>query len=405
MTGNSLPEWLEKLQALHPREIELGLDRVAEVAGRLDLLHPHCPVVTVAGTNGKGSTICVLDGLLRSGGHRTGRYTSPHLLRYNERICIDGEPVADAVIVSAFEQIEAHRGAVSLTYFEFSLLAALLVFRDPALDYILLEVGLGGRLDAVNIVDPNVAIVTAIDLDHQDWLGDTRDLIAVEKAGILRPGIPVICADLDPPTRLREEIQRQQCDCLYLDVTEAERFAPGHRLRPENVAAAWHAACRLGVEVPMSTVPQIAANSAPPGRLQSVAVGPVEVLMDVAHNPQAVGNLETYLRENPVTGRQIALFAALSDKDIHGMIQPCLEAFDAWFVAGLPKVERSCEPQQLAITLGQQGLPMISSSKNPRQAYRRAMSILQAGDRLVVFGSFYTVAEIQAVLVKDRSST
>lgn len=403
MAGNSLAEWLERLQALHPSEIDLGLERVAEVAGRLDLLQPHCPVVTIAGTNGKGSTICVLDGLLRSRGKRTGRYTSPHLLRYNERICIDGIPLADAAIVAAFEQIEAQRGAVSLTYFEFSLLAALLLFRDPALDYILLEVGLGGRLDAVNIVDPSVAILTAIDLDHQAWLGDTRDEIAAEKAGILRQGIAVVCADLDPPPRLCQAVERLQCDCLYLDAQELQPFANGHPLRPENVAAGWHAARLLGVEVALPEVPAIAAAAAPPGRLQSVQAGSVEVLMDVAHNPQAVANLLAYLHENPVAGRQIALFAALSDKDIHGMIAPCLEAFDAWFVAGLPKVERGCDPEQLAIDLGQQGLPMISSSKNPRQAYRRAMSILQAGDRLVVFGSFYTVAEIQAVLVKDRS--
>ena len=142
MPGSSLTEWLERLQALHPREIDLGLERVAEVAGRLDLLHPHCPVVTIAGTNGKGSTICVLDGLLRGQGKRTGRYTSPHLLHYNERICIDGVPVADAEIVAAFEQIEAQRGDVSLTYFEFGLLAALVLFQAPVLDYILLEVGL-----------------------------------------------------------------------------------------------------------------------------------------------------------------------------------------------------------------------------------------------------------------------
>lgn len=202
MSSATLEQWLQRLATIHPREIELGLDRVRAVAMELDLLPVSTPVVTVAGTNGKGSTVAVLDALLTEAGYRTGIFTSPHLLNFNERIRVAGADASDAAIIAAFEAIDLARGAVSLTYFEFATLAALLIFKENAPDFIVLEVGLGGRLDAVNIVDAAVAVITSIDLDHQDWLGESRGEIAREKAGIVRAARPLVVAEPAPPPEL-----------------------------------------------------------------------------------------------------------------------------------------------------------------------------------------------------------
>ena len=270
MNSGSLDQWLEKLETLHPSEIELGLERVARVAGAMDLLHPAAPVVSVAGTNGKGSTVAVLEALLIRCGIRVGAYTSPHFLRFNERIRVNGVPAPDSEIVEAFEEVEAARGETSLTYFEFATLAALSVFRTHRCDVLLLEVGLGGRLDAVNILDATVAVITSISLDHQQWLGDTRGQIGCEKAGIARAGCPVVIADPDPPAAMLNKVVEAGAEPIlrlgvdYHVVTEGEKAwharlrceREGERrlpemnasgLLPENIAAAAQAALLLGV--------------------------------------------------------------------------------------------------------------------------------------------------------------
>lgn len=215
MNKQSLAQWLQYLETLHPSEMELGLERVARVAGALDLKKPQVPVLTVAGTNGKGTTVGVMEALLRGCGYRVGAFTSPHFLRFNERIRVSGEEASDEEIVAAFEAIEAARGETSLTYFEFANLAALAVFRDREVDYILLEVGLGGRLDSANMVDADVALISSIALDHQEWLGDSRGAIAKEKAGIMRPGRPVLIADPEPPPELRACAQETGAGPVY----------------------------------------------------------------------------------------------------------------------------------------------------------------------------------------------
>ena len=421
MTERSLSQWLQELEARHPTEIELGLDRVTAVAQQLGLLPFPATVITVAGTNGKGSVAAVCEAGLVAAGTRVGVYTSPHFLVFNERIRIDGLPVPDGMITDAFASIDAARANVSLTYFEMATLAALVVFARVGVEMAVLEVGLGGRLDAVNIVDPTVAVITRIDLDHQDWLGDTRELIGAEKAGILRSNSPAVIADREPPDSLLRPGAASQYLVIGRD-WQSETSGAGHKLQlqaagealplmldgpaslhAENVGAALQALLLAGVDI--TAAPVLASVSAlqVTGRLQHVAHEEVDVVMDVAHNPAAVHKLHEHLISNPCEGRTIALFNAMSDKDLHGMIRACGEGFDAWFLADLPGVARAARASDLAAIVHESGGHMISVSKNVTQAWRRVFTLLQTGDRLVVFGSFFTVAAALACLQKDRA--
>ena len=337
----SLDQWLLRLEQLHPREIELGLERSAEVAERLGLLKLSCPVVTVAGTNGKGSVIAVLDAILRSNGWRTGVYTSPHLLKFNERICIDGAMATDVELVESFERIDAARGDTPLTYFEFSTLAALDIFRAREVDILLLEVGMGGRLDAVNILSPRIAIVTSIALDHESWLGHDRGTIALEKAGILRPGIDFICADLDPPAPLCERARELGCRSYFVDAGAARAIAEGLPLRGEKYSGRMPGRRPAGSAGRSSGAAYTAARTQADSAFADHWPAGVEILLDVAHNPAAVRNLADFLREKPSSGRTMAVFAALSDKNIRAMIQ----AVASWWMAGSwPICPRCREP-------------------------------------------------------------
>ncbi len=423
MTDSSLAQWLEHLESLHPREMELGLARVSSVASSLDLLDPHAPVVTVAGTNGKGSTVAVLESLLLQAGLRVGCFTSPHFLHFNERIRIDGEAIPDAEIVSAFEQIEAARGDTSLTYYEYSTLAALLVFRACRADVLLLEVGLGGRLDASNIVDPDIAVITSIDLDHQQWLGDTRGLIALEKAGIMRPGVPVVIADPDPPRELHDRAGELACSVYalgsafgaeegardwrgWVTAADGERHAlpalPTGSLLPANVCAAVQAAmllqrCPRG-EALVEAVTRVRLT----GRRQLEEIGPRRYLLDVAHNPASVDKLLQYSSISDCNGRVIALFSAMKDKAVDEMVKLAAMRFDAWFLADQPGNDRAMPAQEIADLLREQGQSVISVSRNLTQALRRAQGVMAPADLLVIFGSFYTVAAALPLLEKDR---
>ena len=390
MTERSLSQWLQELEARHPTEIELGLDRVTAVAQQLGLLPFPASVITVAGTNGKGSVAAVCEAGLVAAGTRVGVYTSPHFLAFNERIRIDGLPVPDGMITDAFASIDAARANVSLTYFEMATLAALVVFARVGVEMAVLEVGLGGRLDAVNIVDPTVAVITRIaDREPPDSL--------------LRPGAAsqylVIGRDWQSETRgAGHKLQLQAAGealPLMLDGPAS--------LYAENVGAALQALLLAGVDI--TAAPVLASVSAlqVTGRLQHVAHEEVDVVMDVAHNPAAVHKLHEHLISNPCEGRTIALFNAMSDKDLHGMIRACGEGFDAWFLADLPGVARAARASDLAAIVHESGGHMISVSKNVRQAWRRVFTLLQTGDRLVVFGSFFTVAAALACLQKDRA--
>ena len=429
MVEASLAQWLERLESLHPKSMDLGLERVAAVAGTLSLLPVAPPVVTVAGTNGKGSVVAAVEALLESCGETTGVYTSPHLLRFNERIRVAGAEVGDAEIIAAFEAIDAARGDTSLTYFEFATLAALIIFARRDVDVLVLEVGLGGRLDAVNIVDPQVAVITAIDLDHQVWLGETRDAIALEKAGILRRGRPVVIADPSPPPALGAraaevgaapvlqlgdafsvEISGDSwCGTLWLGPGKQRRLPPQAMgpLLPANICAALQAVVLLGQAFSDVQLQCALAAAHPPGRREFVRHMDREYLLDVAHNPAAVDKMLEYLDSNPCKGRTIGLFSAMADKDIPGMLQPTAGYIEAWFLADQPANPRAASAADIAAILHAQGQGMISISKNLRQALRRAQGLLGPDDRLVVFGSFTTVAGVLPLLQagRGRSST
>jgi dihydrofolate synthase / folylpolyglutamate synthase len=420
MNSASLEQWLQRLETIHPTEVELGLERVSSVARTLQLLPVPQPVITVAGTNGKGTTVAVLDALLISAGYRTGAFTSPHLLRFNERIRVAGVEASDEEIVRAFATIDAARGEVSLTYFEFATLAALLVFRDSAVDIIVLEVGLGGRLDAVNMVDAAVAVITSIDLDHQGWLGDSRGAISREKAGILRKSKPVVVADPDPPPDLVHCITQVGArPALFIgkeftlatgpDGWQAVLQTAGGESRrlavqsygsmlPENICAAIQALLLLDIPIVDADLSGALAKAAPVGRRQLRRIAGRDYVLDVAHNPAAVGKLLEYLRCTPCKGKTIGLFSVMSDKDLQSIVDAAANHFDAWFLADQPGNARVAKAAVVAGVLHKAEQSLISISKNLRQAFRRAQSIMTEGDRLVVFGSFTTVAGILPML-------
>ncbi|WP_170287368.1 bifunctional folylpolyglutamate synthase/dihydrofolate synthase [Halioglobus maricola] len=426
MNKPALEDWLQHLENLHPQEMELGLERVRSVAVDLALLPPPCPVITVAGTNGKGSTVAVLESLLHRAGKRAGCFTSPHFLRFNERIRVAGQEASDQEICAAFSAIEAARGDTSLTYFEFATLAALLVFRDRDVDVAVLEVGLGGRLDSSNIVDPSVAVITSIDLDHQAWLGDDRNTIAREKAGIMRPGTPVVIADLDPPPALqacaealgaapvmlagrefswREEADKWSGQICGTDGKLHDVSGSANGLLPANICAALQAASSLGIEWSPAQLQDILADVRVVGRRQWVELDGRRYLLDVAHNPAAIHKMLEIVDASACNGKVIALFSAMKDKPVAEMVALCGERFDAWFVAEQPDNIRAAGAADLADALRHAGQTRISESKNLRQAFRRAQALMAEGDMLIVFGSFFTVAAVVPLLEKDRNKS
>jgi dihydrofolate synthase/folylpolyglutamate synthase len=395
MPSRSLGEWLAYLETLHPSNIELGLDRVSAVAERLSITQPGPAIVTVAGTNGKGSTSALLEAIALDAGMRVGVYTSPHLLHYNERVRVNGDAVADDVLIGVFETVEENRGNVPLTYFEYGTLAALLVFMRQPLDLLILEVGLGGRLDAVNIIDPDVAVITSISLDHESWLGCDRESIGREKAGILRPGIRAVIADPEPPASVLEELEALDCRCEFYQPGTMPDL-PASSLREENIYAALAAARILGIEPAAAGLRALLTRLVLPGRLQQLQHQGIEVVLDVAHNPAAVENLVAWL-EGHVARPRVALFAALSDKDIHAMIRACSGVFDYWYVADLPGVARALDAHVLAEAVTDAGLPLAAACTGVEDAWRCAGSE-QPGAVVVVFGSFYTVAGFMKLL-------
>ncbi len=419
----TLEEWLGWQETLHPTEIELGLERIAAVARDLDVLSPACPVITVAGTNGKGSCVALLESILRAAGYRVGSYTSPHLLRYNERIRIAGEPVSDAALCDAFAHIDSVRGSRSLTYFEFGTLAALDIFSVESLDVWLLEVGLGGRLDAVNIIDADVALVTGIDIDHADWLGHDRETIGREKAGIFRRGRPAVCGDTRPPASLPAAAQAlgalwlgrgEAFDCAVGDHAwnwygrEQQEHLPlpalagAHQL--DNAAAVLQVLDCLQSRLPVSrmALEQGLRTVSLPGRFQRLP-GAVEQVLDVAHNPQGGRTLAQALQAYPVAGQTHLVLGMLADKDVQAFVQPLLPWVDHWYLGGL-QVHRGLPAQMLQERV-QETLPAagVMVDVDVRSAYQRAMVQACPGDRVVVCGSFHTVAAVAALTGKQAN--
>jgi dihydrofolate synthase/folylpolyglutamate synthase len=421
----SLNDWLTRLESLHPKTIELGLDRVSEVAQRLGV-HFDCPVITVGGTNGKGSTCAMLESILLQGGYRVGLYTSPHLLRFNERARINGELASDEALCKNFEAVEAVRGDVSLTYFEFTTLAILKYFADAGLDAVILEVGLGGRLDAVNLIDPDVAIVTSVDLDHQDYLGDTREKIGFEKAGIFRSGRAAICSDPSPPQSLIDHAAAIDAD-LWLfgrDFNysgDRQQWNYGGRQQRRNALAypslrganqLLNASAALAaLEVLRERLPLGAQEVRSglvmvelPGRFQ-VLPGRPAVILDVAHNPHAAATLAQNLEQMGFHPYTHAVFGAMADKDIAGILAHLVDRIDHWYLTDLP-LPRAASAQSLVAELTKAGVGVsdtagaersIQCFATPADAYAAARSRATENDRIAVFGSFITVAGVMAV--------
>ena len=417
--SRTLAEWLAYIERQHPKAIALGLDRVREVAARMQLTRPARRVITVAGTNGKGSTVAFIEAMARAAGWKVGAYTSPHLLAYNERVRIDGIDAADDALVAAFDAVEAARGEIALTYFEYGTLAALWLFQRSDLDLAVLEVGLGGRLDAVNLVDADVAVITTVDLDHQDWLGNDREAIGREKAGIARAGRPLVLGEDDPPSSVLGHAYaigapaiRAGCDFFFAPA-EAGRWEwreigadfdlPSPRLaapsQMRNAATAIAALRALPETLPLEAFARGMADADLPGRLQRFVREGVEVVVDVAHNPQAARELHAWLREAPAASRTWAVFAALGDKDIAGIVAALGEDVDGWFLAGLDDAgARGLDVDAFARRLAGSAAGAGRKSVDVGAALAAALDGAKAGDRVLVFGSFHTVAAALRVL-------
>ena len=418
----TLAAWLAYLETLHPKTIALGLERVKEAHARMEATLA-CPIVTVTGTNGKGSTCAMLESILRSAGYRTGLYSSPHLLCYNERVRIGGEPQDDAAIVEAFHAVENARGDVALTYFEYGTLAALHAFARAKLDVAILEVGLGGRLDAVNIVDADVAVVTTIDLDHMDYLGLTRESIAFEKAGIFRAGRPAVCAEPDPPSTLVAHARdigaplfRIGRDFGYSAADGqwrywgpgGERFGlPIPALRGAyQLANAATALAALGLlndclHIPANAVREGLCTVRLSGRFQ-VLPGRPAIVLDVAHNPHAARALAATLATMAYFPQTIAVFGMLADKDIAGVIAAVGARIDRWFVATVPG-PRGASADALRKELASAGIApeAIRTFDDIETAFAAAREAAGEADRIIVFGSFLTVAAALAAATES----
>jgi dihydrofolate synthase / folylpolyglutamate synthase len=411
----SLEQWLQHIERQHPKSIALGLERVAEVYSRL-ALRIDCPVFTVAGTNGKGSTCAMLESILRAGGYRTGLYTSPHLLRYNERVRIAGVEVSDDALAESFAAVEAARGDVVLTYFEFGTLSALWLFSRGNIEAAILEVGLGGRLDAVNIVDPDCAVLTSVGIDHTDYLGATREEIGREKAGVFRPARPAVIAEPDPPQSVLETPAQQlrigrdfgfvaregQWSCWGPGGRRGGLAYPAlrGRIQLSNAAAA---ICALGtverLPLAMQDVRRGLAEVAIPGRFQ-VLPGRPQVILDVAHNAQAAKILAQNLADCGFAPETFAVCGMLADKDIRAVVRELAPCITRWYLASLPG-PRGARAADVAKHLGAEAKLFGS----PAQAFAAAKSAASEGDKIVVFGSFLTVAEVMAWLNNNKTST
>ena len=424
VTFSHLDDWLQHLEQAHPVGIDMGLERITLVKDVLGL-HFDALVFTVAGTNGKGSTCALLESILLAASYKVGCHTSPHFLKFNERARINGEVVEDAQLLEHFEIVERARASLpnppSLTYFEFTTLAIMHLFAKAGLDAVILEVGLGGRLDAVNIIDPDCAIVTSVDIDHVGFLGDTREKIGFEKAGIFRPEKPAICGDPIPPKSLIDHAKAIGADLWLLGKDynfQGDKQQWGWAGRGRRFSGLGYPALR-GANQLLNASAVIAALTAVrdrlpvgaqeirngmawvelPGRFQ-VLPGQPTIILDVAHNPHATAALAQNLENMAYHPYTLAVFGAMADKDIDGVLKPMIDKVDFWYFCDLP-TERAASGVDLAERLRALGFKESQDSgvevfKNPELAYQAALKKAGEGDRITVFGSFYTVAGVLA---------
>lgn len=422
-TPGDLAGWLDYISAQHSSEIELGLDRLRRVAEALKLKPFNCPVITVAGTNGKGSSVSALEKFYTAAGYLTGCYTSPHLTIFNERIRVGCNFASDDELCQAFAMINAARGDTSLTYFEFATLAALILFELSNPDIVLLEVGLGGRLDATNLFPADLALITCIGIDHADWLGHDRETIAVEKAGIIHPGKTVVIADPEAPASLLEiaydraqrvflinqdfhyELEQADWSWQWNKKVLAELPLPGFsgRAQLNNIAGVLMCITVLQSRLPVSdeilykTLPKLSL----PGRFQVIQGKPL-IVLDVAHNPDSTALLAENLREQTILGETYAVVAMLKDKDIMASLSHVSSEIDYWYVAGLP-VPRG-ESADIIRKIAQKISPnkCIHTFLSVDEAWKQALKEARGKDRILVFGSFHTVGAIISLLSSNK---
>ncbi len=417
---SGLEGWLDWLETLHPKKIDLGLERIGRVLTALGLQRPPYRIITIGGTNGKGSCVAILESIYLQAGYRVGAFTSPHLWRFNERLRVDGEEISDAELIAIFETIEVARGDVTLSYFEYSAVAAIAEFARRGVQIALLEVGLGGRLDAVNALDPDASLIVSIDLDHQAWLGDTRDAVAIEKAGILRSARPAIVADRDPPATLLAYAQnlgatlhllgrdfdyelladggwRYQAAASRPPILPVPPF--GGRVQLGNVAACVAVIESLETELPVrdAALGRGIERVRLPARLERRLLDGVEWVFDVAHNPAAARILAAELGRCRKPRRTIAVFAAMADKDLTGIVEPFIPVVDEWLVTRAATERGASEKALLGVLTAchaksAQAQPVVA------EACRDARSLAAAGDRVLVFGSCYMVGPAMTAL-------
>jgi dihydrofolate synthase / folylpolyglutamate synthase len=418
-----LSDWLNWQEGLHPNAIDLGLDRMRLVLQRLKFQAPTCPVITIAGTKGKGSCAAILDSLLRAGGYRTGVFSSPHLRRYNERIQINGEEISDASLCAAFERIDQARAEISLTYFEFNALAAYLCFASANVDVWILEVGLGGRLDAANVIDSDVAVVTSIGLDHTEWLGNDLDSIGREKAGICRPGRPLLFGSLDMPNSIAQVAHETGANLLRAgeDFAFEQRATSWHwRMGKHEYAAlplpalagtvqVANASCALAalqmlqsrLSFTRAAIERGLLSVHLDGRFQRAERAGVEWILDVAHNALSAAVLAEQL-SHLSTKRTLALFGVMADKDARSMIELLRNHITDWWPVDLDS-PRALPSEQLMAQLQDSGVKTSGGSTNLQVALHTAQTQSAAGsyERVLVFGSFLIVGPALDYLALD----
>ena len=418
----SLPEWLEWQKDLHFTQVDPGLERVSQVWQRLRGSYEFTfTVITAAGTNGKGSSVAMLESILLASGYRTGTYTSPHVLRYNERIRVNGEPCNDEDICISFERIDNARNDLSLTYFEFATLAAMDIFCQNNLDLVILEVGMGGRLDAVNLFDADIALITPVSLDHTMWLGNDREEIATEKAGIIRSNKPVVCSESSPAKSILEYAKSLNVICFIAEkdffVEHNSELWSWHNehfnwqnlplpallgsYQVQNAAAILQVIAllnQLGFNINIKEIRMGLQNVELVGRFQVIS-GDVERILDVTHNYQGACNLAKLLVDRRTKGRTYAVLAMLKDKDVDAVIEALKEVINHWFVAGLEGTDRGMNDEIIAEKVQAiVGKDNVFAQASVEDAYNQAMAHAKPDDRVLIFGSFHTVEAIMRLV-------
>jgi dihydrofolate synthase / folylpolyglutamate synthase len=420
-SARNLAEWLSYIESLHPKSIAMGLERVKLIIDRLQL-YPKFKIITVAGTNGKGSTCAMLEQIYKNAGYQVACYTSPHLLRYNERVRVNGIEVGDSGLCAAFTAVDAARvdnesQITQLTYFEVGTLAAVWHFMQAGIDVAILEIGLGGRLDAVNAFEPDCAIVTSVDLDHQEFLGNTRESIGFEKAGIYRKSVPAICGDANPPASLVAhalEVHADfQCVHQHFDFKKLNEtiwqysragkviyslplpvMQGGYQLSNASCAIAAVESLQAALPVHESAIADAMHQVRLAGRFQVVSNSP-DVILDVAHNPHAAFALAENLKvSKKQSGRTVAVFAMLADKDINGVIQAVKNQIDVWYVASIDHPRGALADDLMGMVKSQIPNASIKTFKQVNEAYQQACIDAGENDKIIVFGSFFTVSGV-----------